>query len=339
MTLQILEALKAKAQLEPQLIALGDAHDERMLSAAKLAITAGIARILLVGDRELIAQSAIKAGVDVNSFDIFEPAHSNIDDIAGVYYELKKSKLADLNAARLEIMGNPLLTASLLARVGKVDGVLAGSLSTTGDVIRAALKGIGTAPGISVLSSMFLMCYPKLDGLREEFALGFGDCAVLPDPTAEQLADIAISSAATYQTLTGAEPMVAMLSFSTKGSAHTDSTDKVIQATVMAQQKSPELKLDGELQFDAAFLPEIGIRKAKGSAVAGRSNVFIFPDLDAGNIGYKIAERLGMGQAIGPVLQGLAKPMNDLSRGASVSDIVNMIAITALQAQAIKSAK
>jgi phosphate acetyltransferase len=247
---------------------------------------------------------------------------------------LKKAKLADEAAARLEIMSNPLLAAALLARIGKVDGVLAGSLSTTGEVIRAALKGIGTAPGVSVISSMFLMCYPKLEGLREEFALGFGDCAVMPDPTAEQLSDIALSSALTYQTLTGDEPKVAMLSFSTKGSAQNESTEKVIAATALAKTRQPQLKLDGELQFDAAFIPEIGIRKAKGSSVAGQANVFIFPNLDAGNIGYKIAERLGMGQAIGPVLQGLARPMNDLSRGAAVSDILNMIAITALQAAA-----
>lgn len=334
MALKILEALKAKAQLDPKLIALGDAHDERMITAASLALKEGIARIRLVGDRDRISQSAIKAGVDINTFDIFDPAMSDISAIADVYYELRKTKLADKAAARTEVMSNPLLAASLLARTGAVDGVLAGSLSTTGDVIRAALKGIGTAPGISVLSSMFLMCYPKIDGLREEFALGFGDCAVLPDPTADQLADIAISSAATYKTLTGNEPRVAMLSFSTKGSAQTESTEKVIAATALAHERSPKIKLDGELQFDAAFIPEIGVRKAKGSAVAGEANVFIFPDLDAGNIGYKIAERLGMGQAIGPVLQGLSRPMNDLSRGAAVSDIFNMIAITGLQAAA-----
>jgi phosphate acetyltransferase len=334
MSLKILSALKARAQQEPKLIALGDAHDERMLTAGALAIKEKIARILLVGDTKLISEAAIKAGVDVKQFDIFDPGTSNIDEIARVYYELRKAKLANEAEARTEIQNNPLLAAAMLARSGKVDGVLAGSLSTTGDVIRAALKGIGTAPGILVLSSMFLMCYPKLEGLREEFALGFGDCAVMPDPTAQQLADIAISTAATYQTLTGADPKVAMLSFSTKGSAETDSTKKVIEATELAKQKSPELALDGELQFDAAFVPEIGIRKARGSNVAGKANVFIFPDLDAGNIGYKIAERLGMGQAIGPVLQGLARPMNDLSRGAAVSDIFNMIAITALQAAA-----
>jgi phosphate acetyltransferase len=337
MALKILETLKATAQKNPKLIALGDAHDERMLSAARLAIDEGIAKILLVGSTELVAQSVIKAGVDFNSFDLFDPATADIDEISKTYYELRKAKLENEAAARLEIMSNPLLAAALLARTGKVDGVLAGSLSTTGDVIRAALKGIGTTPGISVLSSMFLMCYPKIEGLREEFALGFGDCAVMPAPTKEQLADIAISTAATYQTLTGAEPKVAMLSFSTKGSAQTESTEKVIAATELAKNKKPELKLDGELQFDAAFIPEIGVRKARGSEVAGQANVFIFPDLDAGNIGYKIAERLGMGQAIGPVLQGLARPMNDLSRGAAISDIFNMIAITALQAAAIPS--
>lgn len=332
MALKILQALKAKAQLDPKLIALGDAHDERMLTAGALAMHEKVARILLVGDTRLISESAIKAGVDVKQFEIFDPATADLSELSPIYFKLRQGKLANEGEARTEIQDNPLLAAALLAREGKVDGVLAGSLSTTGDVIRAALKGIGTKPGISIISSMFLMCYPKLEGLREEFALGFGDCAVMPDPTAPQLSDIAISSAATYQTLTGEEPRVAMLSFSTKGSAETDSTKKVIEATELAKQKSPTLAIDGELQFDAAFIPEIGVRKSPRSIVAGKANVFIFPDLDAGNIGYKIAERLGMGQAIGPVLQGLSRPMNDLSRGAAVSDIFNMIAITALQA-------
>ncbi|HET6512468.1 MAG TPA: phosphate acyltransferase, partial [Candidatus Kapabacteria bacterium] len=268
MTLTILEALKAKAQRSKKLIALGDAHDERMLTAAILAKKEKLADIVLVGDSRAISESAIKASVDLSELNIFDPGTADITEISHVYFEARKGKLASDAEARAEIQKNPLLTAALLTRTGKTDGVLAGSLSTTGDVIRAALKGIGTSPGISVLSSMFLMCFPKIEGIREEFALGFGDCAVLPDPTAPQLADIAISSATTYQTLTGNEPKVAMLSFSTKGSAETESTQKVIEATGLAKQRAPKLALDGELQFDAAFIPEIGIRKAKGSDVA-----------------------------------------------------------------------
>lgn len=330
MSLTILESLKERAKQNTKKVALGDAHDDRMLKAAALAVKEEMAEIVLVGDRARISPSAIAAGVDLADFVLLDPASDDIQQLAEAY--VRRGKASTLEAAQHDIKANPLLAAALLAHTGKVDGVLAGSLSMTGEVIRASLKGIGTSHGISVISSMFLMCYPKLEGLREEFTLGFGDCAVIPDPSADQLADIAISTAETYQKLTNNEPLVAMLSFSTKGSAHTESTEKVIKATELAKERAPNLKLDGELQFDAAFVSEIGVRKAIGSPVAGKANVFIFPDLDAGNLGYKIGERLGMGQAIGPVLQGLSRPMNDLSRGASVSDIFTMIAITALQA-------
>jgi phosphate acetyltransferase len=207
-------------------------------------------------------------------------------------------------------------------------------------VIRAALKGIGLADGVSVLSSMFLLAFPPIAEIREhEFSVAFADAAVVIEPNAEQLADIALSTAQTYRALTGNEPYVAMLSYSTLGSARSASTEKMIEATALARVKAATsttfhtLAIDGEMQFDTAFIPAVAARKAKESVVAGRANVFIFPNLDAGNIGYKIAERLGMGEAIGPVLQGLRKPMNDLSRGASTNDIVNMIAITAVQSR------
>jgi phosphate acetyltransferase len=257
----------------------------------------------------------------------------HLAELTALYRETPKGSALTDDEARQEITSNELLFAALLCARGDVDGVLAGSLSTTGDLIRAALRGIGLAPGVSVLSSMFLMSFGAIPGYRDEpFFLGFGDCAVIPDPTTAQLADIAISSADTYLRLTGNLPVVAMLSFSTNGSAGGPRVEKVREALEIAKEKAPHLLVDGELQFDAAFVPDVGERKAPDSEVAGRANVMIFPDLDAGNIGYKIAERLGMGQAIGPVLQGLRKPMNDLSRGAHVEDIVNMIAITALQA-------
>jgi phosphate acetyltransferase len=331
MPIQTLLDIQSRARSRPRRIALCDALDERMLRAAREVTDAGIAKIVLIGEDGLLRKVAVAADVSLAGIEIISHP-TDRSDLSDAYYRQRDGRVASREAAAEEILSNELLFAALLARTGAVDGVVAGSLSTTGDVIRAALKGIGLAEGISVLSSMFLMCFPAIPGFREhELALAFADGAVLPDPSSEELADIAITTASTYRTLTAIEPRVAMLSFSTKGSAHSESTEKVREATALARAKAPHLLIDGELQFDAAFVPDVAARKAKGSAVAGQANVFIFPNLDAGNIGYKIAERLGMGEAIGPVLQGLAKPMNDLSRGASVSDIVNMIAVTALQ--------
>jgi phosphate acetyltransferase len=283
-----------------------------MLRAARIALDLRHADVTLVGSETEIRKVAREEAVDLTGITLRDPKDERFEE---------------------EVGDTSLYLAARMAKSGETDGALAGSLSTTGNVIRAALKGIGMAPGIEVVSSMFLMCFPQIDGMREEeLVVAFGDCGVVPEPTEQQLADIAISTAETFEKLTGRAPVVGMLSFSTKGSAASDSTRRVLAATEMAKSKKPDLLIDGELQFDAAFVPEVGVRKAPGSAVAGKSNVVIFPNLDAGNIGYKIAERLGMGQALGPVLQGLARPMNDLSRGASVSDIVNMIAITALQA-------
>ncbi len=317
----------------PARIALGDATDERMLRAARIATDEAIASIVLIGDSLLLTQAANRAGITLDGIEIVSSvSFLNIDALAVSYFNRRKEKLHSIDAARDELCSSDLLLGASLVASGFADGMVAGSLSTTGDVIRAALKGIGLADSVTVLSSMFLLHFSPVPGMREqEFSLAFADAAVVPNPTAAQLADIAIGTANTYRTLTGNEPHVAMLSFSTHGSAHAPSTEKMIEATALAKEKSPMLSIDGELQFDAAFVPDVAARKAKGSSVAGHANVFIFPDLDAGNIGYKIAERLGMGTAIGPVFQGLQKPMNDLSRGASVTDIVNMIAITVLQ--------
>ncbi|HWF43704.1 MAG TPA: phosphate acetyltransferase [Candidatus Kapabacteria bacterium] len=340
MSLKILEDIQSKARSGLKRIALGDAFDDRMVLAAREATDRSLAHMVLIGDPYLIERTAERSGVSLDGIEIISPGmYEELEKLATHYFKRRKGKVASIKDAMEEAASNDLLFGSLLTGAGMVDGMLAGSLSSTGDVLRAALKGIGIAPKVSVLSSMFLMCFPAIQTIREhEFVLGFGDCAVLPDPNAEQLADVAISTARTYRALTGNEPYVAMLSFSTKGSAVSPSTQKVIEASAIAHAKAPELSIDGELQFDAAFVPDVAARKAKNSTVAGRANVFIFPNLDAGNIGYKLAERLGMGEAIGPVLQGLAHPMNDLSRGAHVSDIVNMIAITSLQAASVETA-
>lgn len=317
----------------PKRIALGDALDARILEAARMAMREGIAEIVLIGDADGVKREAALAGIPVDGIEIISPrTFPEIENIATRYYNRRKEKLVSPKVALEELRSNELLFGAAYVEAGYAEGMIAGSLSTTGDVIRAALKGIGLGEDISTLSSMFLLAFLPIPEIREhEFTLAFADAAVLVDPTAEQLADIAISTAKTYQSLTRNESYIAMLSFSTHGSARASSTEKVAQATALARAKAPELIIDGELQFDAAFIPAVAARKAKDSSVAGRANVLIFPNLDAGNIGYKIAERLGGAQAIGPVLQGLRKPMNDLSRGASVEDIVNMIAITAVQ--------
>ncbi len=328
----ILEHIQERARSITRRIGLADATDPRMLEAARIATDAGIAEICLVGDSAAIQKALRAAKIEAGSMAVVDPAeYCEMDGLATSFNTRLHQPMSQEDAIST-IRKNPLLFGALLVSAGDIDGLLGGSLSTTGDIIRAALKGIGLAPGRTVLSSMFLMAFPSIEGFREEFTLGFGDCAVIPDPTPEQLRDIAIASSETYRTLTGNASRTALLSFSTKGSAVTSSTEKMIAATELLKHSGDlGFLFDGELQFDAAFVPSVAAKKAVGSSLEGKANVFIFPNLDAGNIGYKIAERLGMGQAVGPIMQGLAKPMNDLSRGTTVSEIVTMIAVTALQ--------
>ncbi len=328
-----LENIRLRASERNAHILLGDAADERILRAAVIAQKERIASVTLLGDEAQVHQAADEFGIPIRGLPILNPDNTPlIEELIDRYYHTRQSKISDLEAARSEVHSDILLFGSLLVSAGYADGMVAGAVSTTAQVIRAGLRGIGLSPDMRVLSSMFLMVFPPVSGLRDEtMVFAFADGAVIPQPDAYQLADIAVATSNTYQQLTGYSSRIAMLSYSTKGSASGDEIRKVVTATEIVKERKPDLLIDGELQFDAAFVPEVAMRKAPDSPLAGDANVFIFPNLDAANIGYKLAERLGGGQAIGPILQGLAQPCNDLSRGAKTDDIVTMIAVTALQ--------
>jgi phosphate acetyltransferase len=323
--IQLLKEIKAKASQRKKTIVLPESHDERVLRAAEKLTAEKVANVVILGNEDKIFNEAKTKEINLTGVRVLDHVKSDkLSDFANIFYNMRKHKGVTIEQAK-DIMKSDLFFGAMMVRESMADGFVAGSTASTGDVLRAAFQCVGMPEGISIVSSFFLMILP-------ERTLSFADCAVVPDPDAQQLADIAVTTADNHKILTGEEPYVAMLSFSTKGSAEHELLDKVKEATKIAQTKRPDLNIDGEMQFDTAIIDSIGKKKAPGSKVAGRANVLVFPDLNAGNIGYKIAQRLGGAEAVGPVVQGLKKPLFDLSRGCSVDDIVNTSAIAALMA-------
>ena len=328
----MIEQVKVKARQCVKTIVLPEGDEPRTVQAAVKIVQEKIARPILLGDPARVKAVAAEKGVDVSNIEIVNPLISpKAAEYTNALYELRKAKGVTEEQAK-QLVQDPMYYGIMMVKLGDADGLVSGAVHTTGDMLRPALQIIKTKPGIKVVSSSFLLDCPN-KSLGHNGLLVYSDCVVVPCPTAEELASIAVSAAETAHVLCGIEePKVALLSFSTKGSAKHELVTKVQEATRLAHEMAPDLALDGEMQFDAAIIPEIGASKAKGSPVAGHANVLIFPDLQAGNIGYKITQRIGGAEAFA-VLQGLAKPCNDLSRGCSVDDIVATVALTAVQAQ------
>jgi len=332
--MDLLEQIVARAKSNKQRIVLPEATEERTLRAADKALADELANIILIGNPDEIKKLAAEWGLThIDQATIIDPLNcEKSEEYAQLLAELRKKKNMTIEEAR-ELVKNPLYLGCMIIKTGDADGQISGALSTTGETLRPALQIIKCAPGITCVSgAMLLICKQKQYG--EDGVLVVGDVAVTPMPDADQLSQIAVCTAQTARSVAGfTDPRVAMLSFSTKGSAKHEVVDKVVEATRLAKERDPQLKVDGELQADAALVPSVGAKKAPGSDIAGKANVLVFPCLEVGNIAYKMVQRLGDAIAIGPVLQGIARPVNDLSRGCSVDDIYYMVAITACQAQ------
>jgi phosphate acetyltransferase len=332
MNMEFMQKIWQMAQQDRKRIVLPEGEEGRTLLACESIVKNGLAEIVLVGNLDKIKSKAEEVGANIEGAIIEDPDNSErIGLFANEFYELRKSKGMTMEKAE-KIVRDPLYYGTMLVKLGYVDGMVSGAVHTTGDLLRPGLQIVKTSPGVSVVSSFFIMMVPDCQ-YGEEGMLVFSDCAVNPNPNAEQLASIAIATAETAKNLCGIDPKVAMLSFSTMGSADHELVEKVRKATEIAKERRPDLLIDGEMQLDAAIVKKVAEQKAPGSKVAGNANVLIFPDLQSGNIGYKLVQRFAKAEAIGPICQGFARPINDLSRGCSAEDIVNVVAVTAVQAQ------
>jgi len=331
--MKLIDDIKSKARKLNKRIVLPEGTEERTLKAADRILGEGLARIILIGNADEI--NGLASGWNLKNIEkaeIIDPlSHPKKDHYVDMMVEIRKKKGLTREEA-MKLIEDPLYLSVLMIKNGDADGEVAGAANATGDVLRPAFQYVKTKPGISVVSGAFIMIHPDTS-FGDNGILVFADCAVHPDPTDRELAEIAVATARTTQSILGMEPRVAMLSFSTKGSAKHEMVDKVVSATKLAMEMAPDLEIDGELQADAAIIESIGKKKAPGSKIAGRANVLVFPTLETGNIAYKLVQRMGNAEAVGPVLQGMAAPINDLSRGCSVDDIVSLVAITSTQSE------
>lgn len=328
--MNFIDKVKENARKDIKRVVLPESSDIRVLEAARKITDEGFAKVILIGNRENLKTVS---DIDLSDIEVINPENSEkFEEYVQAFYELRKAKGMTEEKAR-ETMKDNIYYGTMMIKQGDADGLVAGSVCSTADTLRPSLQIIKTAPGVKLVSSFFIMQVPNCE-LGENGMFLFSDCGLNTNPNAEELSEIAISSANTWNQLIGTEPRVAMLSYSSLGSAPlTEMTGKVIEATKLVKEKMPELAVDGELQLDASIVPSVGVKKAPESKVAGKANILIFPDLNAGNIGYKLVERLAKAEAYGPVTQGIARPVNDLSRGCKADDIVGVVAITAVQAQ------
>lgn len=330
--MSFIEEIKERAKKQIKTIVLPEAEDIRVLKAAEQVTKEKFAKVILIGESKKVQEQAKKENIDISNVQIEEPQKTNQKETyAQSLYELRKEKGMTIEQAN-ELILNPVYYGMMMVKLGKADGLVSGAAHSTSDTLRPALQILKTLPGTKLVSAFFIMVVPNCQ-YGENGTLIFADSGLNEEPTTEALSEIAISSSNSFKQLIGAEPKIAMLSYSTHGSAKSPSTEKVIEATKLVKEKEPQLLVDGELQLDAAIIPEVAEFKAPTSPIKGQANILVFPDLGAGNIGYKLVQRFAKAEAYGPLCQGIAKPVNDLSRGCSYQDIVGVVAITAVQAQ------